>query len=109
MRATTPSPVAARSGADRVARQACAAPVAGYLGFSCRFAYIMKSRLPPASLSENQIAHILSRALPRHPLKSFEPPTGGLINAMYRLYAEGLQEPFVLRVYSRDPSACQKE
>jgi aminoglycoside phosphotransferase (APT) family kinase protein len=69
----------------------------------------MKSRLPPASLSENQIAHILSRALPRHALKSFEPLTGGLINAMYRLYAEGLQEPFVLRVYSRDPSACQKE
>jgi aminoglycoside phosphotransferase (APT) family kinase protein len=65
--------------------------------------------LPPASLSGQQIAHILSRALPKHALKSFEPLTGGLINAMYRLHAEGLQEAFVLRVYLRDPSACRKE
>jgi aminoglycoside phosphotransferase (APT) family kinase protein len=69
----------------------------------------MRFTLPPASLCEHQIAHILSRALPRHALKSFEPLTGGLINIMYRLRAEGLQEAFVLRVYSRDPSACQKE
>jgi aminoglycoside phosphotransferase (APT) family kinase protein len=69
----------------------------------------MRFTLPPASLSENQIAHILSRALPQHALQSFEPLTGGSINAMYRLRAEGLQEALVLRVYSRDPSACQKE
>jgi aminoglycoside phosphotransferase (APT) family kinase protein len=69
----------------------------------------MKLTLPAASLSQNQIAHILSRALPRHALKSFEPLTGGLINVMYRLHVEGLQEAFVLRVYSRDPAACQKE
>src|SRR5580692_1410061 len=68
----------------------------------------MRFTLPAASLCEHQIAHILSRALPRHALKSFEPLTGGLINVMYRLRAEGLQEAFVLRVYSRDPSACGK-
>jgi fructosamine-3-kinase len=65
--------------------------------------------LPPALLSENQIAHILLRALPQHALQSFEPLSGGLINAMYRLRALGLQEAFVSRVYARDPSACQKE
>jgi len=75
----------------------------------CFATYIMGFTLPPASLSEHQMAHLLSRALPRHALQSFEPLTGGLINAMYRLRAEGLQETFVLRVYSRDPSACQKE
>jgi aminoglycoside phosphotransferase (APT) family kinase protein len=65
--------------------------------------------LPRASLSQQQIAHILSRALPKHALKSFEPLTGGLINTMYRMHVEGLREAFVLRVYSRDPSACRKE
>jgi aminoglycoside phosphotransferase (APT) family kinase protein len=69
----------------------------------------MRFTLPPAALSEHQIAHILSRALPKHALKSFEPLTGGLINAMYRLHAEGLKEALVLRVYLRDPSACRKE
>jgi aminoglycoside phosphotransferase (APT) family kinase protein len=34
---------------------------------------------------------------------------GGLINAMYRLEVEGLRDPLVLRLYTRDPSACQKE
>jgi aminoglycoside phosphotransferase (APT) family kinase protein len=68
----------------------------------------MRLTLPPA-LAEHQIAHILSRALPGHALKSFEPLSGGVINAMYRLCAESLQEAFVLRVYARDPSACQKE
>ena len=35
--------------------------------------------------------------------------TGGLINRMYRLEVEGLQDPLVLRLYARDRAACQKE
>jgi aminoglycoside phosphotransferase (APT) family kinase protein len=34
---------------------------------------------------------------------------GGLINAMYRLELAGFDEPLVLRLYTRDPAACQKE
>jgi hypothetical protein len=68
----------------------------------------MRLTLPPA-LAEHQIAHILSRALPGHAPKIVRATERGLINVMYRLCVESLQEAFVLRVYARDPSACQKE
>jgi fructokinase len=35
--------------------------------------------------------------------------TGGVINGMYRIEVEGLNEPFVLRIYMRDAAACRKE
>ena len=35
--------------------------------------------------------------------------TGGLINGMSRLEVEGFEQPIVLRLYARDPAACQKE
>jgi aminoglycoside phosphotransferase (APT) family kinase protein len=54
------------------------------------------------------IGQILHRALPKHALKSFELLTGGATNLSYLLRFE-TQAPVVLRVYTRDPSACQKE
>jgi aminoglycoside phosphotransferase (APT) family kinase protein len=56
-----------------------------------------------------QIARILHRAFPGHALRSCAVMTGGLINEMYRLEIEGFEQPLVLRLYARDPAACQKE
>lgn len=56
-----------------------------------------------------QIAAILQRAFPGHSLRSCAPMTGGLINPMYRVALDGIEDPLVLRFYARDPSACQKE
>jgi Ser/Thr protein kinase RdoA (MazF antagonist) len=35
--------------------------------------------------------------------------SGGLANTNYKVNVSGLREPFVLRVYTRDPSACARE
>jgi aminoglycoside phosphotransferase (APT) family kinase protein len=56
-----------------------------------------------------QIPRILERAFPGRPLRSIEAITGGVINGMYRIQIEGIDEPFVLRIYIRDPAACRKE
>jgi aminoglycoside phosphotransferase (APT) family kinase protein len=55
------------------------------------------------------ISGILHRAFPAHGVRSSTVMTGGLINAMYRVELEGFEDPLVLRFYSQDPSACQKE
>lgn len=60
-------------------------------------------------LSEKQIAGILSRAMPGHVVKSCELLTGGVINLLYRLRVDGLNDALVLRVYTRDHDACRKE
>jgi aminoglycoside phosphotransferase (APT) family kinase protein len=55
------------------------------------------------------IAQILARALPKHVLRSFERLTGGASNMSYLLRFSGTDAPLVLRIYTRDPSACRKE
>jgi aminoglycoside phosphotransferase (APT) family kinase protein len=35
--------------------------------------------------------------------------SGGLANTNYKVSVSGLREPFVVRVYTRDPSACARE
>jgi Ser/Thr protein kinase RdoA (MazF antagonist) len=35
--------------------------------------------------------------------------SGGLANTNYKVNVSGLREPFVVRVYTRDPSACARE
>jgi len=55
------------------------------------------------------IAQILERALPKHVLKSFELLTGGAGNSSYLIRFDGTEAPVVLRIYTRDPSVCQKE
>ena len=39
------------------------------------------------------IVGILHRAFPGHAVRSFAAMTGGLINAMYRVELEGLEDP----------------
>ena len=60
-------------------------------------------------MSGRRIAQILERALPKRGLKSFEPLTGGDINLSYLLRFDETEAPVVLRIFVRDPSACQKE
>jgi len=54
-------------------------------------------------------AGIFRRALPGHALRSCAVLTGGLMHEMYRVELEGLEDPLVLRLYSGDAAACQKE
>lgn len=61
-----------------------------------------------AFISAREIAHILDRALPGSVLRSFELLSGGA-NLNYMLRLEETDASFVLRVYTRDPSVCQKE
>jgi aminoglycoside phosphotransferase (APT) family kinase protein len=65
--------------------------------------------LPMTALCENQVKRIFAGALPGHPIESFAPLIGGLSNLMYRVDVVGLHDSFVLRVFRRDPAACQKE
>ena len=58
---------------------------------------------------EDVIAQILDRALPKNVLKSFEPLTGGASNQSYLIRFDGTEAPVVLRIYTGDPSVCQKE
>jgi fructokinase len=60
-------------------------------------------------LTEEQIAEIVSRALPGRTLEHFALETGGLSNLTYRVGVNGRKGRFGLRVYTRDPAACQKE
>src|SRR5579859_2850850 len=69
----------------------------------------LRHNLQAAAISGDRIAQILERALPRHVLKSFEPLNGGASNLNYLLRFTGAEEPVVLRVHTRDSSACQKE
>ena len=41
-------------------------------------------------MTSGQIARIVARALPGHALRTFEPLTGGLINAIYRIQVDGM-------------------
>ncbi len=56
-----------------------------------------------------EIPRILERAFPGRTLRSIDAITGGVINGMYRIQIEDIREPFVLRIYLRDPAACRKE
>ena len=37
------------------------------------------------------------------------PLSGGLANTNYKVTLSGANEPVVLRVYTRDPDACERE
>lgn len=56
-----------------------------------------------------QLARILRRALPNHRLHSAEPLTGGASNLSYLLRFGESNLRAVLRIYVRDPAACEKE
>jgi hypothetical protein len=42
-------------------------------------------------------------------LEPYELLNGGFVNLSYKLRLEGTEAPPVLRIYTRDPSACEKE
>jgi aminoglycoside phosphotransferase (APT) family kinase protein len=64
---------------------------------------------PPLELPLDALREIFARAVPRHALADAAPLAGGLSNTLYRLRADGLDDTFVLRLYTRDPAACRKE
>jgi aminoglycoside phosphotransferase (APT) family kinase protein len=66
-------------------------------------------RLRAESISAHGIAHIVERALPKSILKSLDLLTGGAANLNYLLRFHGTDAPVVLRIYTRDPSACRRE
>ena len=68
-----------------------------------------RQQISAASLSHQQVVQLLTKALPKHRLRSFEPLTGGMSNLNYLLHVDGIEGGFVLRIYTRDLSACQKE
>ena len=61
------------------------------------------------ALDEPALAALIAPALPGHALLAAEPLAGGLANTNYKVTLAGMDEPMVVRVYTRDPDACQRE
>jgi aminoglycoside phosphotransferase (APT) family kinase protein len=55
------------------------------------------------------VRRLARAALPSRPVISAEPLSGGLANSTYKVHLDHPANPVVLRVYDRDPAACQKE
>jgi aminoglycoside phosphotransferase (APT) family kinase protein len=63
----------------------------------------------PRELPLDTLREIFARAVPGHALSGASPLPGGLSNTLYRLRGDGLGDTFVLRLYTRDRTACGKE
>lgn len=61
------------------------------------------------ALDEATLAALLAPALPGHALLHAEPLIGGLANTNYKATLAGLDAPVVVRVYTREPEACERE
>ena len=61
------------------------------------------------TLDDATLAALLAPALPGHAVRAAEPLSGGLANTNYKVTLSGANEPVVLRVYTRDPDACERE
>ena len=68
-----------------------------------------RRRNQAAAISAREIAQILERALPGRVLTSFELLNGSATNLSYLLRLEGMDARVVLRICTRDPSACRRE
>ena len=68
-----------------------------------------RRQIQAVAITGRRIAQILERALPKRVLKSFDLLNGGAINLSYVLRFDETESPVVLRIFVRDPSACQKE
>jgi aminoglycoside phosphotransferase (APT) family kinase protein len=65
-------------------------------------------RHPRVELTTNEIAAMLRPAAPDRDVAHAEPLSGGLANSVYKvLLTDG--QPVVLRVFTRDASACRRE
>jgi aminoglycoside phosphotransferase (APT) family kinase protein len=63
----------------------------------------------PLDVPLDTMRAIFARALPGHALNDASPIGGGLSNTLFYLVADGLNDAFVLRFYTRDGAACHKE
>jgi aminoglycoside phosphotransferase (APT) family kinase protein len=69
-----------------------------------------RNRLRPAPALTVELANrLLARALAGRRVVAFELLSGGLVNANFKIHLDPPSEPLVLRFYTRDPAACQRE
>src|ERR1700730_12240197 len=61
------------------------------------------------ALSTTQLATMLQPALPGQHVTSLELLTAGHCNTNYKITVSGQTETFVLRIYTRNQTACQKD
>jgi aminoglycoside phosphotransferase (APT) family kinase protein len=52
---------------------------------------------------------LLAQVLPGRRIVAIELLSGGLVNANFKIHLDSLNDTLVLRFYTRDPTACQKE
>ncbi len=52
---------------------------------------------------------VIVRAFPGRAVAQCEPAAGGVLNAVFRVRCEGMQDEFALRFFTRDPACCRKE
>lgn len=64
---------------------------------------------PPTVLSAETVQRLVATGFPGRRVVSAELLPDGLSNTTYRLHLDGRDEPVVLRLYDRDPGACEKE
>lgn len=63
----------------------------------------------PAPVSRETVARLIGTVFPRHRVVDAQLLAGGLCNTNLKVRLEPAAPPVVLRIYDRDPSACQKE
>lgn len=69
-----------------------------------------RARSKPAPPLTVELANrLLSRTLSGRRVVGFELLSGGLVNANFKIHLDPPGDPLVLRFYTRDPAACQKE
>jgi aminoglycoside phosphotransferase (APT) family kinase protein len=63
----------------------------------------------PVDLSLETLSEMVAPVFAPRTVVKAELLSGGLANTNYKVGISGLREPFVMRVYMRDPSACARE
>lgn len=66
-------------------------------------------RHPHVDLDRETLEALLRPAFPGRALVEVEPLSGGLANTNYRALLSGVGSPVVVRIYTRDPTACHRE
>jgi fructokinase len=63
----------------------------------------------PVDLSLEALSEMIAPVFAPRTVVKAELLSGGLANTNYKVNVSGLREPFVVRAYTRDPSACARE
>ena len=66
-------------------------------------------RHPLLALDNATLAEMLAPVFPGRAIATAEALSGGLANTNYKVTLAGRNEPVVVRIYTREPEACQKE